>query len=290
VLVRKLEVVDVDLSTGAVRGRTWFSVYSPQADAYDLRLTASGSTFVRPNDVRLSWLGLPGTGLGGMNSQIAGTAPFGRAYEQDRGTLRQVPLAAWSSKAFAGRLLGQVEIQGAQLAERETEQPLGLLRNETGVALRDCVLFYKGWTYRLGTIEPGASADLGRSPRVLSVRSYLTGRRAVGDKEQATPYEPDSDELSRIAPMVMFHDMAGGTQYTSLSNRYFHALDLTGQLRLGRAVLLAAGPPASRVEISSIQDRDKRVEEELAFYRFVIPVDRSGSDSEERPIVELRLR
>jgi hypothetical protein len=289
VLMRKLEVVDADVSTGAVRGLTWFSVYSPQTDAYDLRLTASEAVDGPVTDMRLTWLGLPGTGLGGMNSEIAGGSPFDHSYRQDGGSLGHVPLAAWSSKAFEGRWLGQAMVQGAQLAERDTDrQPRGLLRNETGLALRNCVLFYEGWTYRLGTIEAGASVEVGRVQRGLTVKSYLTGRRGTGEKEHATPYEPDSDDVARVAPMMMFHDAAEGRQYTSLSNRYFHSLDLTEQLRLERAVLFGAGPPRVRVEIDNQRASTVQTEEELTYYRFVIPVARSA-DSEERPAVELRL-
>ena len=120
-----------------------------------------------------------------------------------------------------------------------------------------------------------------------TIHSYLTGRHTVGDKEQATPYDPEGGELLPIIRAMLFHDAAGGRQYTSLSNRVYNTLDWTEQLRLGRAVLVATGPPATRINIHGKRGSDVVVKERLAIYRFMIPVDRND-DREERT-VELRL-
>jgi hypothetical protein len=289
VLANKLDVVDVDLATGAMRGQTWCSLYSPRTDSYDIALRPVGDMATMAQ-AELSWLGLPGSGLGGMNSQIVEPAQFERGYRcGEDGSLVGVPVAAWSSKAFEASWLGQGRAGSTELDERATDrQPLGTLKNETGMTLNDAVLFYEGWAYPLGTLAPGAAVDVGRIQRLQSVSSYLTGRRTIGEKEQATPYEPDGVDVARIARMMMFHDAAGGRQYTSLSNRYFDRLDMTEPLRFGRAVLLAAGPPATSLSLASTSGSEPRIEDERAYYRFVIPVNRRGR-SEEPPVVELRL-
>jgi hypothetical protein len=288
ILLNKVEVADVDLASGMVRGHTWLGLYSPRTDAYDLGIAATGRRLPSIEEPQLSWLGLPGTGLGGMNSQIVAAELFERGYSfGERGGLEDVPLAAWSSKAFEARWQASVKESPAQLGERN-RQPVGVLRNDTGRTLRDCVLFYEGWSYQLGALEPGASVDVGRNQRSLTVSSFLTGRRRSGDKDQAIPYEPEGDDLPQIVRAILFHDAAGGRQYTSLSNRVYQRLDVTGQLRLGRAVLMAMGPAVMGTAVEAARGGEPDVERDLTFYRFVIPVDRNSS-TDDVPTVELRL-
>jgi hypothetical protein len=124
---------------------------------------------------------------------------------------------------------------------------------------------------------------------VLTVNSHLIGRRRSGDNDQATLYEPEGTDLPQIMRAILFHDSAGGRQYTSLSNRVYDSLDLTGQLRLGRAVLTASGPRVTRATAEAARGGEPVVEQELTYYRFVIPVDRSGTSDVGQQTVELRL-
>jgi hypothetical protein len=288
VLVNKVDLVDVDLASGTVRGQTWLSLYSPRVDSYDLSVARTGRGAAFTGATQLSWLGLPGTGLGGMNSPMAGAEQFERGYTfGQHGSLQGVPMAAWSSKAFEATWQASVATSAVELGL--DRQPVGVVRTDTGVALRDCVLFYEGWSYQIGTLAAGDRVDLGRNQRVLTVSSFLTGRRKSGEKEKATPYAPDGTDLRQIVRAILFHDAAGARQYTSLANRLYHRLDMTGQLRLGRAVLMATGPPATCVDVAAAWSDDFQLEQKLAFYRFVIPVDRSVANEDARPVVELRL-
>jgi hypothetical protein len=290
-LVNKIEVVDVDLTSGAVRGQVWLGVYSPREDAYDLALSPSDQGPASIEEQRLSWLGLPGSGLGGMNSQVGTLAQFERGYEfEPSGSLAGVPFAAWSSKSFQAAWHTSGAGAPAQLGERATDQqPRGIFKNGTRLTLEDCVLLYNRRSYALGKLAPGASVDVGPKRSLLTIQSYLTGRRPVGDKEQATPFEPDGADLKRIVRAMLFHEAGGGRQYTSLSNRVYDRLDLSGQLRLDRAVLLATGPPATTLTVRGNRSEAPRIENELAYYRFVIPVNRGGTSDEQPPTIELRL-
>jgi hypothetical protein len=290
-LVNQIEVVDVDLGGGFVDAHSWLGMYSPQTDVYDLRIVREKDGAESIDRARLSWLGLAGTGLGGMNSTMAAPDQFERGYviAEDR-SLAGVPLAAWSSKTFEASWNGPVSEGAAALGERGTDhQPLGIIRNDTGVALRDCVVLYEGWSYELGSLAPGESANVGRVQRLQTIHSYLTGGHTVGDKEQATPYDPEGGELLPIVRAMLFHDAAGGRQFTSLSNRVYHALDWSEQLRLGRAVLVATGPPATRMNIHGKRGNDVVVKERLAIYRFMFPVDRSDHREDDGRTVELRV-
>lgn len=290
-LANQLDVVDVDVGGGQVRGRSWYTLYSPRNEVFNLE-AAPAKDLAPYRDVRLSWLGLPGTGLGGMNSPITNPAQFDQPYSiaDEAAKLKTVPLAAWSTKSFEAAWLADLPPIDAALTERGNDrQPVGTLTNETGVPLADCVLLYGGWTYTLGSLQPGQSVNVARHRGTMSVTSYLTERRQIGEKEQATPYDPASDDLNRIARLIMFHDSAGGRRYTSLSNRYYHALDMTNLLRHGRALLLAKGPAASDLQIDSSQQRDSPARTATAFYRFVIPVT-PEEDDEQLPTVPLRLK
>ncbi len=72
VAINQIDVVDVDLEQGTVRGTTWANVYSPRAARLDIDLVPQPavSTTAEPG-MLLSWNGLPGTGLGGMNTTAA---------------------------------------------------------------------------------------------------------------------------------------------------------------------------------------------------------------------------
>jgi hypothetical protein len=291
ILLNKVEVTDVDLSSGTIRGHMWLGLYSPRTDSYDVEVSASSREPPAIKKTQVSWFGLPGTGLGGMNSQIVAAEQFDRGYTfGESGQLLDVPLTAWSSKAFEASWDAAALPSSGKLGQRSADpQPLGALKNETGRTLRDCVLFYERRSYPLGTLAPGQTIDVGRIQSVLTVNSFLIGRRRTGDKDQATPYQPEGTDLSRIVQAILFHDAAGGRQYTSLANRIYHRLDLSAQLSLGRAVLSAAGPPVTRAAIDADRGGEPTVEKEMAFYRFVIPVDRSGASDNSQPTIELRL-
>ncbi|MEX1223536.1 MAG: hypothetical protein WEA31_03230, partial [Pirellulales bacterium] len=62
----KVDLVDVDVASGFARGRTWFALFSPESAQFDLQLAAGDDAAAS-----LAWMGLPGAGLGGMESTAA---------------------------------------------------------------------------------------------------------------------------------------------------------------------------------------------------------------------------
>ena len=84
------------------------------------------------------------------------TDQFERGYLiAEDGSLAGVPLASWSSKTFEASWNAPVSKTAAAPGERGADhQPLGAMRNDTGVALRDCVVLYDGWSYELGSLAP----------------------------------------------------------------------------------------------------------------------------------------
>lgn len=286
-----VEQIDTDLISGQIRGHCWSSVFSPPAQRMQVRFVppakaAKESAASRAGAdglaeglasgrIRASWLGLPGSGLGGMNSALANPdlfdAPY--SYSNDFASLVDVPLAARSSKGFVAaweRSLAP-DTEPARLVVRD-RRPSGAVVNGTGVDLSDCILLYGGWAYPLGSLGRSQSVALEGARSPITVVSYLTERKLIGDKERATPYDPAGDDLRRILQMILFHEAAGGRRYTGLTSRYLHRLDWSNLLGRGEAVLLATGPTT----IPAVQVRGQQGEVEigqtLAVYRWRLPV------------------
>ena len=111
--LNQIDLVDVDTEEGHVRGTTWFNVFSAENALLDLRIDPSypaERTGVEFKSTAvyvplLAWLGLPGGGLGGMNSRAVNLPLFDEPYQIDpiTGTMTGVPLSAWSTKSFVAR-------------------------------------------------------------------------------------------------------------------------------------------------------------------------------------------
>ncbi len=213
VRVNRVDIVDVNLGSGDVRGSTFFGLYSPTTRSFDVGIQPD-ERLAKARWTRLSWLGLPGPGLGGMNSTVINPAQFERPYRFGGDRIEGVPLAQWSSKSFQvtwGAAADDVRVSsssgqphesasGSFLGERSADrQPLGTIVNQTGIELRECVLFYAGWAYPLGNLPAQTTSDESKPPSVsldrmagsMAIHAYLTERRVSEDKEQSTPYDPD---------------------------------------------------------------------------------------------------
>ncbi|HEX3601630.1 MAG TPA: hypothetical protein VHU84_15870, partial [Lacipirellulaceae bacterium] len=68
--LNRLELIDVDTIAKKARGTLWTALYSPDAQQFDLSVTPSAKA-VDPSsaaEVLFSWWGLPGLGIGGMQT------------------------------------------------------------------------------------------------------------------------------------------------------------------------------------------------------------------------------
>lgn len=293
--MNQADVVDVDVASGQVRGTAWFNLFSPRIDAFDLALAPQppfgiGSP-AAPADsgsgTLLGWLGLPGRALGGMNPRAQGPPLWTDAYTfaPDLSVMLEVPIQAWSTKSFTARwqatapktLVAElVEVDGA---------PVGSIRNMLDVALTDCLLAYRAWAYRLGDLAPGEALRLaGDAPR-SELRTVLTGRKYVQEektlRQRITPYDRASVDPEYILGVMLFHEAAGGTRYTDLSNAFQPFVDLSNLLKTDRAILVARigrdGKPRRAAEVrrggESIAGPDDQY---VSIYRFVLPVENKG--------------
>ncbi len=298
----QVDVVDFDVESHLARGSTWFGLFSPNSADYPVALRPNWhGPHAEPSEVQLSWLGLPGRGLGGMMNPTTAELPlFTRPYAcpPDADRIGPAPLATWSSKSFTGRwnntdarlidadlratadrqLTGTIGLpaqpvsETANNAERSNRISPGRKARVSPAGefkLTDCLLFYDRYVYKVPELAAGGSPiDIRSLEAPQSVETELTRRSLV----DVAPYDRASLDRARILEIMMFYRAAGGPQYVGLSNRYQHELDLSGHLDLGQAILVGRGPPAVEWTIDGQELPSSAMASRVTYYRFVIPV------------------
>ncbi|MDB5306413.1 MAG: hypothetical protein JWO38_615 [Gemmataceae bacterium] len=184
--VNKMDVVEVaaefDPRTGRHGGRlhgtTWFTVFSPKLDAYTVGVTpAEGWTAgAEPGAALVGWLGGPRAGRAGLIRRRyayhvdlnAGPPPGESAVPGVMADgLEGVPVQTWSTKSFTAEWTGAID-PAAPVVESRLEHPVGDPSRAIGTfvnrmpfpAVTDCVAFYAGQAYPIGTIVNGQEVRL----------------------------------------------------------------------------------------------------------------------------------
>jgi hypothetical protein len=219
---------------------------------------------------------LPGESLGGLSSrqvQLAAAEPYRAALPGPAPQLVGLPVPAASSKSLSIRWWAQSEIQGEA---RLNESRFGVLTGEfpfpLPVELTDCLMIHGEKLYRLDRLRPGQTVHM-EDYTPLNLEARLTQRTVVRSKDVSTPWDKASTDVPRIVLMMMFHEAARGSSYTGLTNRYPPTIDLTDQVRLGRAVL--TGRARQSVCRLRAGDQPLAAGSELqtwTWYRVVLPV------------------
>ena len=248
--VNQVDVVDVDVESGQLRGTSWANVFSPAMQRYDLTFRPSAPNGIPPGnpEVLVSWLGLPGGGLGGMDPSASPPVGWERAYELSPklDSLLEVPISIWATKSVTARWRSRAGVHLASDLTGTGQVPVGSVTNTLDCPLENCLLAYGNWAYDLGRLAPGDSFQLRPTVIRRELNSLLTGRKQVFDdgddvgRELVTPYDRESSDVAYVLRAMMFFDAAGGRQYTGLSNSYQAFVDLSGLLKANRAVLIAA--------------------------------------------------
>jgi len=274
-MANKVEIVDVDTVSGLVRGTTWSHLYSAESKRRNVSLVPQlEAPFVpRTGAILFSWDGLAGDSFGGMahpgSLAARGFAGYEISIQQQQpddyptSVIKGIPMPRSSTRATVGRwwneqaVVGDSETMGA-LEETIYEQLKGTLRNTTPWKWQNSLLFFHGWYYNLGTIQPGQEVSLSNKPYALSLPKLLGRRKIVETKGITTPWKKDSMNLPRIMEMMMWHDAAEGRAYTDLLHRQQRFLDMSDLLASGRAVVVAkVEKPVTELEWDGDEVRDE---------------------------------
>jgi len=287
VRLNQVDLVDVDLVSGQMRGTSWATMFSPRAERCDVKFVPRDLKGEDASDAEVvaCWLGLPGEAFGGMNPKTAPPAVWKEPYDCSRrlDALAEVPLQIWSTKSFNARWTAKTSAKPEARIVEQDRVPVGTITNTLSVPLSECLLCYKRWAYRLGDLAPGESAQVGTSSERRDLTTLLTGRRFLFEEgvERATPYDCGSVDVTYIVRAMMFFEAAGGYRYTGLVHRHHGFVDVSDLLKTELAVLVAIGPagdPESPYHGSRlVRDGTPLVGPEdrhTTIYRFVLPVGR----------------
>jgi len=302
----QLNLVDYDAAEGQLRGRFYLNLYSPETRRYqvDVQSTSPGkATSDEYFPTHLCWNGLPETTFAGMYRSAEGTLT-GPAYQfsDQSKSIKNLPILKWGTKSLMAEWTQQQpELILSNLTGNSLGQLSGNLTHRFAGPLKDWVLAYGNRIY-LPIVDPEHLEDSFipstqvwniNGPRVESrnIKGYLTRAvsRRIEQKGQLnatvvtvqTDYNPFSKNVYEILKILTYHEMSGGFGYTGLSNISSEQLDLSEQLRLGRAVLFARlDRPLSQV---LLDDQKLDQENQTTYIRVVIPVKKSTDIQYELP-------
>jgi hypothetical protein len=291
--VNQVDLVDVDIQQGLVRGTTWAHIFSPTTTSYDVRMKPAPpwdtAVTAAEEGSLVTWHGLPGSGFGGFDTaavEVLTTEPYRviSAPDKTRLWLNQLPIRTSSTQSVVGRWWQRSQLPSAgELTADENGFLHGTLVNLLTVPLEDGVLIHDRWAYRLDrTLQPGQSLRVDGLER-RDLQWLLTRRRVLQGKTSyaSTPWEAESRDVPRVLEIMMFHSAAGGPTYTGLGQNYQDFVDLSDQLMLGRAILLgSAAAPAAQLD-----DRDRSLtdtaDRHWTWFRLLLPVQPKPVESSE---------
>ena len=283
--VNQVEIVDVDTTSGLVRGTVWSHFFTPRVDQYQLTLKPDflGGAALKNSVPQVAWLGLPGYSLGGMQASATQTAVFnsGYTFSPDRTSMQNVPVQVWSTKTITARWTARVGPSISADLQRTSDELLsGNLSNSTGIELDDCLLLYGRWAYHLGRMSNQATVKFDYALQPRTVKTSLTSATAGDTTEENTaedgtvPFRLAESDVTRLAKTMMFFKAINGRRYSGKFSRYQSFVDLSHLLRQEDVAILLAKSPTTGSQWQNGEqplrsDEDRR----WTFYRFVLPVE-----------------
>ncbi len=291
--INQVEIIDIDVQSHRARGTVWANLYCPETGAVDIRFTGKSSIGIAIDSDLMTWHGLPGDGLGGMQTKSTASL-IGQQYTnrisdniadlsgESNSLLESIPLQVASSRSIYGRWSGtSVYDFKSQLTfdleKSRTAQLKGTLKNSLDVPLVNCRIMFREWVYVIdGPLVPGEPIAIGLGDtQEKSLDNYFTRRVQQDDKGVVTAWDPNDTDLSRVTDVMMFYDLAGGYGFTGLTSGYQTHVDLSHLPILNRAVLVGEiAVPATPLEIGGQSSADS-YDKQLTIVRIVLPVDTS---------------
>ncbi|MEI8375456.1 MAG: hypothetical protein WCJ35_21765 [Planctomycetota bacterium] len=308
--ISQIDLVDID-AEGTARGASWFSIFSPRGESFDLSMRPRLPDGQPPKETSasLAWLGKAGNEFNGMYSRDKqNSAPLwtqGYSIASSLDVIRGAPIQVWASKSFTHRWLGHSPDLGLDVSLKDDEKQLsGTITNRLkgsdpqangSIALSHCFLAYDGWAYVIGTLRPGESVEIGPTTRRVSLNTFMSGApldfaESPTAKAEKGPYDRGSRDMAYVLQNMMFYDAAGGRKRTGMANDYQGFADLSGLLKTGRAILVAMppqdgscrgddllrGPVPKPGESDSRQPLGNALDRHATLYRFILPVTPAG--------------
>ncbi len=240
-----VDLLDVDASSGETRCSSWAHFYYPTGGMHDFSIRP-GSDFAAAEGTLLAWEGLPGSGLGGMQNR-APAASYLDPYQCEVASVSNMAFPEASSRGLTATWWQTSSVGESDLKVSREELLTGSFQNPLPVTLRDAVLCYGRNHYEVGDVAGNATILIAELGHPRDFRYRLSRRKIVDTREVVEPWSKENLNIPRIVELMMFHDKAGGYNYTGLWNRYYQRLDFSDHLETGAAVLYGRlARPATR--------------------------------------------
>jgi hypothetical protein len=115
--------------------------------------------------------------------------------------------------------------------------------------------------------------------KTILTRDSLGGSGAIAAQVEGRVFSTEQATPKQILSVMMFYEAAGGLAFAHLPNRCQANCDLSRQLELGRAVLVAdvADAGANLIDQTTGQALDGAVDGPTTVYRFILPVKKPAT-------------
>ncbi len=193
--LNQVDVVDIDPAGQWARGTTWSNIYNPRAAMLGVTFTPAPAVlgeFRSPQSI-LSWQGLTGTALGGMNTTatvdvLSGEYQIYYPSADDRSQqvgIEGLPIHTASTKGLLARWEGKCSVGDVgQLTASREELLQGTVTNPLNVELSNAWVYFENWAYPIeNRLGPGDTVRLGEKPP-LDLSWQLARRRMVGARRR----------------------------------------------------------------------------------------------------------
>lgn len=299
-LVNQVDVLDVDVERGLLRGTSWWNVFSPTSSSYDVTIEPvlpDGSTTDEATEI-VSWLGASGTSLGGSYRSAGDPPLWARAYEfaPQLNAMLGVPIQVWSTKSFTSQwnLEDPDTPPTIDSSLRYVNQDMlaGEIRSRLNVPLTDCMIAHDHWAYPLGTLaadeegRPSKTIDLRAiAPQRVRLERWIALQSPWADNPEVLEERLFQHAQALDAPQLvwrmLFFDAAGGRGTLQMTDHYQTRLDLSQNLKpgIGQAILIGRVDQQGgtrRAGTKMLLDGGPAtdpLDRHWVFYRFLLPVE-----------------
>ena len=226
--INKLDIMDIDISSGCVQGTSWMSFFSPTPGNYSFTFQpnptwSSGEPLTQPD---LGILETPDRIFRGASQSL-----FRKPYEYSSfpSSLEQVGIPAWACASLEGNWLkkskpNSTPFQGDLSHSRvETVLITGTITNNLSVDLHECNLFYQESWHNLGRFQAGEKRRIDMlqlGGRGQSIQQWNDPKILASNNWNNKKNNNSSDNIYPIHMLVkafVFHDHpeAGDLLYNS---------------------------------------------------------------------------
>ena len=279
----RLEVIDIDTTIQMGITRSLHYLYSHNPKILNVRIESSDTMdqIGVAKEPRLTTpFGYPGESFGGIQIGLEDSRlPFYSVnFEESRDStsIQGMPIASRSSKGIESRVAFTPTLNNEEPVTRRPGSELlqGKLTNPINADILNGMLIYRNWTYLLPTRFPaGSKINSLDTLRQKNFRWQLSRQQALESSSETEPWNPaDTKALDRIGEMILFHEAAGGTRYTTLRHAPLSSLDLSHVLSDDRCILFGQlENAATKIDLQEDDGKPLQGRRET-FVRVILPV------------------